>query len=125
MFDDIKARLGACHIVIVSTKKEEHGDIVEVKAMTRTGKEGDEGSLNAIEGGELGAPESSYADVVREARENGFRRNNCAARMMFFEALELSYLVGYMSPDENIDVKTDAARAEDLRSEEGRLRRRD
>lgn len=129
-FADIKTRLGTCHIVIVTTTRDLAGNGGEITARTKTGR--DEGQnntmgqsgLNFIDGS-LNAPLEAYADVVKEARENGFRRINCSARMLFFEAMELSYLVGYMSPEENIDVKTDAARAEDLRNEEGRLRRRD
>lgn len=126
-FKDIKVRLGTCHIVIVTTTRDLAGNGGEITARTKTGR--DEGQnntmgqsgLNFIDGS-LNAPLEAYADVVKEARENGFRRINCSARMLFFEAMELSYLVGYMNPEENIDVKTDAARALDMRSDEAKLR---
>lgn len=125
-FKDIKTRLGTCHIVIVTTTRDLAGDGGEITARTKTGRDEQnntigQSGLNFIDGS-LNAPLEAYADVVKEARENGFRRINCSARMLFFEALELSYLVGYMSPDENIDVKTDAARALDMRSDEAKLR---
>ena len=127
-FADIKVRLGTCHIVIVTTTRDLAGNGGEITARTKTGRDEQNNSmgqsgLNFIDGS-LNAPLEAYADVVKEARENGFRRINCSARMLFFEAMELSYLVGYMNPEENIDVKTDSARASDLRDEEGRIRGR-
>lgn len=122
-YDDLRSDLSKCHIVAVGSEPKTIGGRIEyTEFKTSIGRGDGKDGMNAIPSADVLTPISGFAEGLKEARENGFRRINCTARMNYFRALQLAYLIGYIDPDEGMDISVNKPRAEKMLSEEEKLR---
>lgn len=120
-YEELEGLLGTCDVVTLEVVAEEAGAWLAFTITTLTSMQ-KEKSINPqgskIEGNPLKeriqCNSELYEVALEQARENGFRRINCAARTVWRRALKLAYSCEFIKPDQKVQVMENKTRAEDI-----------
>ena len=124
-YREIETAFNTCDVVTVSTEQAGMKDHREFRVMVSTTNKDSESqrtSLKPVPNSEMMCNVEDLAVALEAQKENGYRRINCTAKGLYFRALKLAHVVGYIDSSKGVDMKVDKPRSEQMMSEEDMLR---
>jgi hypothetical protein len=127
LFTEIEQQFATCDIVTVRSDQEGLNTSREMRIQcftTHKDPRDQKTGIKEVPNSELICNVEDYAIALEAQRENGYRRINCTAKSLYYKAMKLAYLSGYIKPEESLNLRSTTARADESRKEENSMRGR-